>query len=78
MGILYHVHIFFSRETSKIYKSSDTNSPPTPTPPNMAKCSSFIAQAAWAARAGGISPFGFTLTHVFSLILKIYVSFFIS
>ena len=60
------MHIFFSRETSKIYKSSGTNSPFTPAPPKIAKCSSFIAQAAWAAREGGISPLGFTLTQVLS------------
>ena len=78
VGILYHVQLFLSKVTSKIYKSSGTSSPANPAPPKMAKCSSFIAQAEWAALGGGISPTGLILTHVFSSILKIYVSFFIS
>ena len=58
-------------DISNIYKSSGTNSQPSPAPPKMAKCSSFIAQAACAALAHGISPDGVIFTHVFSCILKI-------
>ena len=61
-----------------MYKSSGTNSQFSPAPPNIAKCSSFIAHAAWAALGGGISPLGFILTQVLSFVLKIYVSFLIS
>ena len=71
VGILYHVQFDLFKETSRIYKSSGTNSPPTPAPPNIAKCSSFIEQAEWAARGGGRSPFGLIFTQVFSWILNI-------
>ena len=78
MGILYQIQFVLFNDISKIYKSSGTNSHPSPAPPNIAKCSSFIAQAAWAALGGGISPPGFILTQVLSFVLKIYVSFLIS
>ena len=65
-------------DISNIYKSSGTNSQLSPAPPIIAKCSSFIAHAACAALAGGISPPGFIFTHVLSLVLNIYVSFFMS
>ena len=77
-GTLYHIELFFSDDTSNTYKSSGTNSPAKQVPPNIAKWFLFIAQAEWAALAGGISPIGFNLIHVFSLILNIYMSFFIS
>ena len=66
VGILYHVQLFLFKDTSKIYKSSGTNSPANPAPPKIAKCSSFIAHAEWAALGGGISPTGLIFTHVFS------------
>jgi hypothetical protein len=64
------VQFVLFNDISKIYKSSGTNSQFSPAPPNMAKCSSFIAHAACAALGGGISPFGFILTQVLSLVLK--------
>jgi len=72
------VQFVLFNDISNIYKSSGTNSHPSPAPPKIAKCSSFIAQAACAALAGGISPSGFIFTQVLSFVLKIYVSFFIS
>jgi hypothetical protein len=64
------VQFVLFNDISKIYKSSGTNSQFSPAPPNMAKCSSFIAHAACAALGGGISPCGFILTQVLSLVLK--------
>jgi hypothetical protein len=46
VGILYQIQFVLFNDISKIYKSSGTNSHPSPAPPNIAKCSSFIAQAA--------------------------------
>jgi hypothetical protein len=65
------VQFVLFNDISNIYKSSGTNSQLSPAPPIIAKCSSFIAHAACAALAHGISPDGVIFTHVFSCILKI-------